>query len=90
MKKALSFFFIVFLFIKIFYANGIDNLNNRVSKGIEDFFIGKYNINISIVKFDNYSGLSNLAAQKYYQLLVSRLESNKKINFIDLMINFGI
>ncbi len=88
MKKALSFFFIVFLFIKIFYANGIGNLNNRVSKGIEDFFIGKYNINISIVKFDNYSGLSNLAAQKYYQLLVSRLESNKKINFIDLMINF--
>jgi len=89
MRKAFRGFFFVLLLVNYFYANGIDNLSEKVSRGIRDFFNGKYNINISIVKFDNYSGLSNLAVQKYYQLLVSKLESDKNINFIDLMIDLN-
>ncbi len=89
MRKAFKGVFFILFLVNFFYANGIDNLSGKVSRGIRDFFNGKYNINISIVKFDNYSGLSNLAAQTYYQLLVSKLESDKNINFIDLMIDLN-
>lgn len=81
----------IFLFI-IFnngYANGLENLARRVSDAILNYFTGKGNIRTSIIKFENFSDLSDMVAQKYYQLLVSNLESHPKLNYTDLMINFN-
>ncbi len=80
----------IFLFIVsgIGYPNGIENLAQEVSGGILNYFAGKYNIRTSIIKFENFSNISDMAAQKYYQLLVANLESHPQLKYTDLMINF--
>jgi hypothetical protein len=70
-------------------AQGFDHLVKKTSQGIIDFFKDRGEIKTSIIKFENYSGLSDLMAQKYYQLITANLEMNPHINFTDLMINFS-
>jgi hypothetical protein len=86
------YFFVgcIFLFVVSTsgYANGIETLAQKVSKGILNYFASKNNVSTSIVKFENFSDLSDLTAQKYYQLLVANLESHPPVKFTDLMINF--
>lgn len=89
MKKKIVFPVIFLFFISIFYSQGLDQLAQKVNKGILDFFRDQYNVRISIIKFENLSGQSDLVAQKFYQLLVSKLESSKEIGFVDLLINFN-
>jgi len=89
MKKKI-FFSIIFLFIvSVFYSQGLDQLAQKVNKGILDFFQDKYKVRTSIIKFENLSGQTDLMAHKFYQLLVSKLESSKTISFVDLLINFN-
>lgn len=72
-------------------AAGLEELANKTVSGILDFFKDKYNARTAVIKFENYSGLSESAAQKFYQLLVSKIEpGNKHITFHDLMINFSL
>jgi len=86
------YFFVgcIFLFVvsAIGYANGIETLALKASKGILNYFDSKNNVRTSIVKFDNFSDVSDLTAQKYYQLLVANLETHPPVKFTDLMINF--
>lgn len=85
----------IFLFIISFlghvgHARGIDELTRKVSDGVLNYFSGKTNIRTAIVKFENFSNLSDQAAQKFYQVLVSSLESSppSQLAHTDLMVNF--
>jgi len=72
------------------YARGVDELTRKVSDGILGYFADKTNTRTAIVKFENFSDLSDQAAQKFYQVLVSSLESSppSQLVHIDLMVNF--
>lgn len=70
------------------YGQGLDNLADGASQSLIDFFKERYNVKTAIIKFENFSGASGQVAQKFYQLLVSRLETAEGIAFTDLMINF--
>jgi hypothetical protein len=52
------------------------------------FFKGKSDVRVAVVRFENNSELSDLAMQKIYQMLVSRLETEKSIHVFDLLVNF--
>lgn len=58
------------------------------AENILEFLAGQRNVNAAVIKFDNKSGVSDVAAQKFYQLMVSRIEADGTIGFTDLMINF--
>ncbi|MGE5341716.1 MAG: hypothetical protein ACM3SY_09570 [Candidatus Omnitrophota bacterium] len=100
-----AFFAYLYLFLLIFfiacgswgYGQGMDELADKTARSILDYFTDKYNIKTSITSFENFSGISDQAAQKFYQLLVSKLEtatmpedaSDKRIEYTDLMINYS-
>jgi hypothetical protein len=67
----------------------LDDLASKTFNSISGFFSDKYNVKTSIVKFENFSGLADIIAQKFYQLLVSKFESREEIGFNDLLINFS-
>lgn len=71
-------------------TGGLGDLADKTATCIVDFFKDKYNVKTAIINFENFSGISDLAAQRFYQLLVSKLEAATSSNFtyIDLMINF--
>ena len=75
-------------FATVSYAEGLSGLAERAAGTISDFFKDKYNIKTTIIKFENAAGVSDLVAQRFYQLLVSRLEAAGDFTFTDLMINF--
>lgn len=66
----------------------VDDLSLRAANHILTFFAGKQNVRYSVVKLENYSILSDGASQKFYQLLVSKLEANTTYKFTDLFISF--
>lgn len=70
------------------YGQGLDDLSGSASRSLIDFFNQRHNVKTAIVKFENFSGASGRVAQKFYQLLVSKLETAEGIAFTDLMINF--
>lgn len=95
-RKRLTGFRAVLVFIGLFwtgigqplvYSQDFSTLAQRSADCILEFFSNQQNVNAAVVKFDNVSAVSGLAAQKFYQLLVSRLESIGTIGFTDLMIN---
>src|SRR5512145_748002 len=53
------------------------------------FFKDKFDVRVAVVRLENESELSDLAMQKVYQLLVSRLEGEKNIRLADLMVGFA-
>ncbi len=69
-------------------GQGLDDLSANTSQSLIDFFKEQHNVRTAIVKFENFSGASGQVAQKFYQLLVSKLETVTGISFTDLMINF--
>ncbi len=90
MKKAISS---LLLFISIsaigLCQQGAEALITDSAAYLTAFFKGKFDIRVAIVHFENKSELSDLAMQKMYQMLVSRLESEKNIRVADLLINFA-
>jgi hypothetical protein len=82
----------------ILFSQGLNSLADKVSHHIKEYFSDKYNVKVSIIRFDNASAVSDLTAQKFYQLIVSRLETAQtkpitetsgQFSYIDLMINFN-
>jgi hypothetical protein len=74
------------------YGQGLEELAGKTADCILDYFKDKYNVKTSISEFENVSGISGLTAQKFYQLVVSKLETASTgagtITYTDLMINF--
>lgn len=85
-------FFVALFFsgIGICYGQGLQNLVGKVSEGVLAYFTskGEGEIRTSIIKFDNFSDLSDLTAHKFYQQLAANLETHSQVAFSDLMINF--
>ncbi|MDQ1349821.1 MAG: hypothetical protein QG657_122 [Acidobacteriota bacterium] len=73
------------------YAQGLETLAGKVSNSILDYFTakGESDIRFSITKFENFSGITDLAAHKFYQQLAARLEGRPQALFNDLMIDFS-
>lgn len=73
------------------YAQGLETLADELSNSVLDYFSskGESNIRFSIIKFENFSGITDLAAHKFYQQSAARLEGRPQAIFIDLMINFS-
>lgn len=73
------------------YAQGLESLAGKVSNSIIDYFTakGESDIRFSIIKFENFSGITDLAAHKFYQQLAARLEGRPQAVFNDLMIDFS-
>lgn len=89
MKRKTFFCGLLFFLSGLVSAQGVDQLADRSAGGINDFFSQENYLRTSIVTFENFSGLSDQIAQKFYQLLVAKLESHQRIQFSDLMINFN-
>jgi len=89
MKKKTLFCGLVVFLSGIIFGQGLNQLAASSAKGIHEFFSRENLVRASIVTFDNFSGLSDMTAHKFYQLLVSKLESDARIRFTDLMINFN-
>lgn len=96
-KKAVLLYILIFIFSSGFiYTQGLGSLAEKTADGILDYFEDKHNVKTSIITFEDTSGVSDLTAQKFYQMVVARLEAaagNKSqpgftFAFTDLMINF--
>lgn len=70
------------------FGQGIDDLAGKSGEAVLNFFSDQFNIKVSVINFENYSGISDEGAQKFYQLFASKLESSGKISYTDLMVNF--
>lgn len=70
------------------YGEGLGDLAGKTANSILDYFSDKYNIKTGVIKFENTAGISDLIAQRFYQLLTSKLETAANLNYTDLMINF--
>lgn len=81
--------FILFFLPAALNSEGLENLTAKTYNAMADFFAGKYNVTTSVVKFEDFSGLPGITAQKFYQLLVAKFESGQKAKFIDLLVNFS-
>jgi hypothetical protein len=89
MRKKIILWIALILVSELLFVQSLDQLSESIARKVIDFFNDKDNVKFSIIEFENYSGYSDLMAQRFYQLLVSRLESENKIRFKDLMINFN-
>lgn len=75
------------------YSQGLSELSDKTAASIIEFFNDRYNVKTAVIRYDNLSGASDLVAQTFYQLVVSRLETAKTLTgsyqYSDLMINFN-
>lgn len=97
MKKPIAFrwkftslvLFVMCIIPPVFsFGEGLGDLAGKTANSILDYFSDKYNIKAGIIQFENTAGISDLTAQRFYQLLISKLETAAKISYTDLMINF--
>lgn len=73
------------------WSQGIQPLVDKTAAVINEIMQSRYSPSMTIVAFENYTELTDLAAQKFYQLLVSRLEANamKGFSLMDSMVGFN-
>jgi len=90
MKKAIG---ALLLFIALgagaWAQEGAEALVAESAAYLGKFFKDKFDVRVAVVRLENESELSDLAMQKIYQLLVSRLEGEKNIRLADLMVGFA-
>jgi len=77
-------------FLLIFCTGGLfpdsQALADKFMGFVRNYFTGKAAVTLSVSRFENISGLSDFAAQRLYQILVARLETEEKFTFIDTLI----
>lgn len=89
MKKLIVFSFF-FLLISIFISSqGIQILSDKISENIETFFADKHQVKYSIIRFENYSSLSDLELQRFYGLIITNLERSEVADFKDILTGFN-
>jgi len=73
------------------WSQGIQPLVNKTAAVINEVMQARYNPSATIIAFENHTELTDMAAQKFYQLLVSRLESTalKGFSLMDSMVGFN-
>jgi hypothetical protein len=89
MKKAIGSLLLFIAFSAGAWGQqGADALVAESSAYLAAFFKDKFDVRVAIVRFENESELGDLAMQKIYQMLVSRLEGEKNIRLADLLVDF--
>jgi hypothetical protein len=86
--KPAVFLLVLVCFLNPVFGEGIDRLAGKIADAISDSLQESRQKKASIVRFENFSDLSDQSAVKFYQILVSKLEQRGTIHFVDLMINF--
>jgi len=73
------------------WSQGTQSLVDKTAAAVAEVMANRYNPRVTVVSFENHTELSDLAAQKFYQLMVSRLESPPRRDFIffDRMLAFN-
>ncbi len=82
---------VLFLLVGALWAEeGVDGLAGKTAAGVLEYFPAKAPIRAGVIRFENFSDLSDWVAQKYYQVFVAQIEKNASPNlkYTDLMINF--
>lgn len=89
MKKAIGLLLLFIAFSAGAWGQqGAEALVAESSAYLGAFFKDKFDVRVAVVQFENESELGDLAMQKIYQMLVSRLEGEKNIRLADLLVDF--
>jgi len=90
MKRKWIFVFLIFFLNSLAFSVNKDfmSLTENLTENVVEFVQTKRIPSLSIVKIKNSTNLSDNSVQKLYQMIVARLENNKKIVFKDSMIGF--
>ncbi len=67
---------------------GVEALVAESASFLAAFFKNMPDARVAVVRFENDSELTDLAIQKIYQMLVSRLEGEKTFRVLDLLLDF--
>ena len=90
MKKAIVSLLMLFSFaVSGLAQEGAEALINDGAAYLGTFFKDRIAIRVAVVRFENDSELTDLAMQKIYQMLISKLENEKNIRVSDLLVNFA-
>jgi hypothetical protein len=88
MRKTCLLTAIFILLFQALPAQGIEQLAQSASGFLSTFFKDKFDARAAVVQIENLTDLSDLAIQKVYQLIFARMEGEKNIQFLDLLIDF--
>lgn len=77
------------LFFQLAFPQDLESLSENITGYINGFFAEKNNVTASVVKFQDFSAFSDLLAQRFYQMVVAKIEAGQRFRFIDTMINFS-
>ena len=88
MKKTWLWIAIFVIQFRMIPAQGVDQLAQSTSGYLSSFFRDKFDARAAIVQIENFTDLSDLAIQKAYQLVFAHLETEKNLQFFDLLIDF--
>jgi hypothetical protein len=90
MKKAICSLLMLFSLAASGLAQqGAEALIGDGAAYLGTFFKSRFDIRVAVVRFENDSELNDLAMQKIYQMLISKLENEKNIRVADLLIQFA-
>jgi len=90
MKKVIYSLLMLFSFAASGLAQqGAEALIGDGAAYLGTFFKSRFDIRVAVVRFENDSELNDLAMQKIYQMLISKLENEKNIRVADLLIQFA-
>jgi hypothetical protein len=90
MKKVIGLLLVFIAFSAAAWGQqGAEALVAESAAYLGEFFKDKFDVRVAVVGFENRSELGDLALQKIYQMLVSRLEGEKNIRLADLLVDFS-
>ncbi len=90
MKKAIgSLLLFIILAAGAWAQQGAEALVLECAGYLGAFFKNRFDVRVAVVSLENRSELGDLAMQKLYQMLLSRLETEKSIRLVDLLVDFS-
>lgn len=90
MKKAIgSLLLFIILAAGAWAQQGAEALVLECAGYLGSFFKDRFDVRVAVVSLENRSELGDLALQKLYQMLLSRLEAEKNIRLVDLLVDFS-
>ena len=90
MKKAFgSLLLFIILAAGAWAQQGAEALVGDCAGYLGAFFKERFDVRVAVVSLENRSELSDLGMQKLYQMLLSRLEAQKNIHLVDLLVDFS-
>ncbi len=89
MRKSIIFCIFFTLAVAFINSQGIQVLSEKIHNNITDFFKEMRGVNYSIIKFEDSFKFTDLELQRFYNLIVTKLEESDKDHFFDLATGFN-